>query len=281
MTVVDSQVHIWGPDRPDRPWPQRGGNLRHRYVPAEQLVREMDEAGVDRAVLVPPVFEGDRNDVVSAAALAHPGRFAAMGRLALEASDSPGRLEGWCETPGMLGIRVSFSLAEHRALLLGGATDWFWAEAEAARLPLYVFCPGLLDVVGDIARRHPRLRLTISHFGLAPDADATALRAVVPGLLELARRPNVAVKASALPCHAGEPFPFAGLGEPIARVIEGFGARRVFWGSDLTRLPCTYGEAVGFLERLGILSSADLEKVMGEALLDWLEWDVASTPSGA
>lgn len=278
MTVVDSQVHVWAPDSPARPWPSRGGNLRHRFVPPDALIREMDEAGVGRAVLVPPVFEGDRNDVVIEAARRYPARFAAMGRLALDDPLGRERILGWRDTPGMLGIRQSFFLPEHRRALLDGSTAWFWAAAETARVPIYVFCPGLLEVIAGVARKHPRLRIAISHFGLAPDANLDALRAAVDALLDLARLPNVAVKASALPCHVAEQHPFPALREPIARVVDGFGAERVFWGSDLTRLPCTYVESVSFLERLGVLSGRDLDRVMGAAVVDWLEWDINAAP---
>jgi L-fuconolactonase len=81
MFIVDAQVHIWGADTPERPWPQ-GRSRPHRPQPftAEDLLREMDAAGVARAVLVPPSWEGDRNDLALAAAAAYPDRFAVMGR---------------------------------------------------------------------------------------------------------------------------------------------------------------------------------------------------------
>jgi len=275
MQVIDSQVHIWGPDSPQRPWPSRGGNLRHRYVPADALIQEMDAAGVNRAILVPPVFEGDRNDVVQHAAMRYPDRFGIMGRLSLESPVAAGTIETWRETPGMLGIRQSFHLPEHRQLLLSGRVDWFWSEAEAAGLPLYVFCPGFLELMGDIARRHPALRITINHCALAPDADIRTLHTTVTDLEPLSSLPNVAVMISALPCHVNEPFPFAGLRDPITRIVKAFGPRRIFWGSDLTRLPCTYTEAVTYLETLNLMPSSDLQIVMGEGISQWLGWEEA------
>ena len=85
MVIVDSQVHIWAADRPDRPWPPgRAGQAQKPYpVTKEMVLTAMDEAGVDRAVLIPPSWEGDYNDLVLEAAQAHPDRFAAMGRLAV------------------------------------------------------------------------------------------------------------------------------------------------------------------------------------------------------
>lgn len=273
MLVVDCQVHIWGPDTPERPWPSVGTNVMHRFVPAESLVEEMRQAGVDRAVLVPPAFEGDRNDVVLAAVQKYPGRFGVMGRLALDKPESREKIAGWRDTPGMLGIRQSFHTPEFRRMLASGGTDWFWPAAEAAGIPLYVFCPGLLGEMADIARSHPALRITFSHFSLATGADVGELNTVAEKLQELAKYPNLAVTASALPCHASEPFPFPSLREPLRKVIEAFGANRVFWGSDLTRLPCTYKEVVDFGKGLDFLSPEELEQVMGAGLMTWLRWE--------
>jgi predicted TIM-barrel fold metal-dependent hydrolase len=237
----------------------------------------MDREGVDRAILVPPVFEGDRNEIALAAARDYPDRFAVMGRLNIIAPDAPERLQHWTASPGLIGIRQSFFLPEHRAQLLDGSTDWFWSAAQAAALPVYVFCPGLFGPIGEIARNHPRLRLVICHLGLAPEANLNDLRMTVEALSGLARHPNIAVTASALPCHAGESFPFPCLADPLKRVVRDFGAERVFWGSDLTRLPCTYHHAVHYLRRLGILSASELDLVMGGALTDWVGWPSPST----
>ncbi|MGE0797603.1 MAG: amidohydrolase [Lautropia sp.] len=270
---MDSQVHIWGPETPERPWPADGKNLRHRFLTPEALIGEMSAAGVQRAVLVPPAFEGDRNDVVIAAAQKYPARFGVMGRLTLDLPESRNAIRAWRECPGMLGIRQSFFTPQHRAVLASGAADWFWPAAEAAGIPVYVFCPGLVHVMGEVARSHPALRLVISHFGLAPQADLRDLHAAVDQLLEVARYPNMAVTASALPCHVDEPYPFPSLREPVRKVIGAFGASRVFWGSDLTRLPCTYQEMVMFGRQLEGLSSVELEQFMGAGLMRWLRWE--------
>jgi len=90
MTVIDAQVHIWGAETLERPWPPGGAALAPRPTPLgkDELLREMDAAGVDRAVLVPPSWEGERNDLALEAALLHPDRFAVMGRLAIERPES-------------------------------------------------------------------------------------------------------------------------------------------------------------------------------------------------
>jgi predicted TIM-barrel fold metal-dependent hydrolase len=83
MQIVDAQVHIWAANSADRPWPASGRSEPHRPEPfsAADLLAEMDAAGVDRAVIVPPSWEGDRNDLALEACRLHPQRFAIMGRL--------------------------------------------------------------------------------------------------------------------------------------------------------------------------------------------------------
>ena len=58
MVITDAQVHLWEPDRPDRPWP--GKPQRPPHMPngfgAEAMLAEMDAATVDRAVVVPPTW---------------------------------------------------------------------------------------------------------------------------------------------------------------------------------------------------------------------------------
>ena len=70
MAIVDAQVHIWGADTPQRPWPPDGAANAHPPVPLgmDELLREVDAAGVDRVVTVPPSWEGDRNDLALEAA---------------------------------------------------------------------------------------------------------------------------------------------------------------------------------------------------------------------
>jgi L-fuconolactonase len=86
MTVIDAQVHLWGAETPEQPWPPDGAALAHRptLLEKDELPQGMDAAGVDRAIIVPPSWEGDRNDLAMEAALLHQDRFAVMGRLAIE-----------------------------------------------------------------------------------------------------------------------------------------------------------------------------------------------------
>ena len=55
MHIVDSQVHIWGADTPQCPWPPGRAHEAQKPYPISQetLLFQMDLAGVRRMVLVP------------------------------------------------------------------------------------------------------------------------------------------------------------------------------------------------------------------------------------
>ena len=271
MKIVDAQVHIWGPNTPDRPWPAWGPGHEHQKTPfgLPKLLAASTEAGVDRVVIVPPSWEGDYNDLALAAAAAHPDRFAVMGRFTID-PDHADRLPGWRAQPGMLGLR--FIYRPEMTWLYDDSADWLFQACERHTLPVMIFAPGHLSALDRLAERDPGLRLVLDHMELRREKDAAAF-VDLPDLLRIARLPNVAVKASALPCYTNDTYPFRSIHPYIRQVFDAFGPRRTFWGTDLTRLPCSYREAITFFtEELSFLSAEEKEWVMGRAVCEWLGW---------
>jgi predicted TIM-barrel fold metal-dependent hydrolase len=85
--------------------------------------------------------------------------------------------------------------------------------------------------------------------------------------------PNVAVKATGQPGYAEDAYPFRSFHEHLRRCFDAFGADRMFWGTDITRMPCSWRQCVTvFTEELPWLQGRDLELVMGEALCNWVGW---------
>ena len=125
-----------------------------------------------------------------------------------------------------------------------------------------------------IAETHPQLTLMIDHCGLkvlTKDVDALEH---LDELLTLARLPNVAIKATAAPAYSSQPYPFRNLHDPLHRIFDAFGPDRFFWGTDLTRMTCTYRQCVTFFtEELPWLKGHDLETVMGRGLCRWIDWN--------
>ena len=266
MLIVDAQVHLWS----------KGTTLPpHRARPylAEEAIRDMDAAGVDRALLHPPSWDPDSVELSVEAVRAHPGRFAILGRLPLDDPKSPSLIGGLKSRPGMLGLRYTFLQPHQKSWPTDGTADWLWPAAERAGIPVALLASEFLPLVGNIAERHPGLKLIVDHLGaLRGNKDEKAF-ANFPHLLALAKHPNIAVKATGAPGYASDSYPFRSLEPRYRAIYDAFGPRRMFWGTDITRMPCSWRQCVTlFTEELPWLKSADLELVMGRALCDWIGW---------
>ncbi|CAM3813709.1 amidohydrolase family protein [Bordetella tumulicola] len=293
MLITDTQVHFWEAHRADQPWPAEEigkktfvavpGARPHREAPllAEEFLPIMNAAGVARAIIVPPSPVGDSNITALREAQRHPSRLAIMGRFNPDADDACSRLEQWLEQPQMLGIRMTFHKPKWRGWLEPGVLDWYWSACERMGIALMLFVPGAVDKIAPIAQRYPGLTIVLDHMARESQLRDDACFADLDRLLALARLPNVYVKMSAAPCYSSEPYPFQNIQPYLRRIYDAFGPRRSMWGSDFTRLPCTYQECVDhFRLALNFIDPEDLEWVMGKTAAQVLRWPEAAALRG-
>jgi L-fuconolactonase len=274
--IIDSQVHIWGPNTPEQPWVPGLEPQMPEPLTGDKLAAAMDAAGVDRAVLVTPGLVYDNNDVCIAAAKARPDRFAVMGRILVEHPDAPARLERMLAQKGVRGVRLAFMRDNGQKLLSEGRAEWFWKLAERRGIPVMMFAPGVFAEIAKVARAYPGLDLIIDHMNLSEAMTGSRqIAETVNALLDLAPLPNVSVKVSGLPCYSSQAYPFRDMQKHARRVIERFGPKRCFWGTDYSRLPCTYVQAITmFTEEMPFLSNDDLDWIMGRGLAEKIRWPI-------
>ncbi len=272
--IVDAQVHLWWPESDAWKWVPNAPPQMPEPFTAERLLPMMDEAGVDRVVIVTPSWTGDRNDVGLDAAKRHPSRFGVMGRIPLQDAKSAERLAGWKQQPGMLGVRLTF-LGRAAPWLTDGTADWFWPAAEKAGLPVMVLGTRIAEL-GRVAEAHPGLTLIIDHMGLAAETVKAGKTAdMVAETVSLAKHPNVSVKLSGIPGYSNEAYPWRDMTGYIRRCTEAFGAQRCYWGSDLTNSfgKANYAQRIAQVtETLDFLSNEDKDWIMGRGILARLNW---------
>ena len=272
MKIIDAQIHLWGSGLPS--------NQAHRQVTAftaSEAIAMMDEAGVDAAVIHPPPWDPNSRELAFKAVADYPGRFSIMGSPPLVESTLRRQIADWRSQRGMLGLRYLFLKDPQRGWLSDGTLDWLWKDAERAGVPIAVLATDSMREIGAIADRHPGLRITIDHLGgrggntTLKDAEAMTH---IPELLQLARYPNVAVKATGAPGYSSEAYPFTKMHLYLEQIFDRFGPHRMFWGTDITKMPCSWRQCVTmFTEELPWLGGNDLELVMGEAICKWWEWE--------
>jgi predicted TIM-barrel fold metal-dependent hydrolase len=177
----------------------------------------------------------------------------------------------------MLGLRYTFLHDAARQRLHDGDYERLFAAAEQAGVPIATLATDSLGYLGGVAERHPGLRLTIDHLGgrggLTTLKDHAAMEHM-PRLLALAKHPNVAVKATGAPGYSAEAYPYPTMQSYLRQIYDAFGPNRMFWGTDITKMPCSWRQcATMFTEELPWLKGDDLEFVMGRALCAWWGWN--------
>lgn len=274
MKIIDAQIHCWYPNTPQRPWPEGAVGLHGPQYTIDEARAQMDQAGVQRAILVPPPWTGWDAEYSLDAARNEPARFGVVALFNVSAPDARERLERW-RRPGMLGARVTLEREPYQALLTDRSLDWFWETVHESRLPLMVYLPGNLRALQPVLARFPDLRLVIDHAGRRTKGGIKdeALWTDADELYALARHPGVAVKVSSMPSFSSQPYPFENLHKHIRAIYDAFGPQRMLWGSDVTRLASSYVDNIRlFTQALNFLGDEDKEWIMGRATASCFDW---------
>lgn len=268
MPVIDSQVHAYAANTPDRPWSNTPNWPDH--VTGDEMVTAMDAVGVDGAIVVSAftMYGYDASYAVDVHN-AHPGRFGLVKPVDPSDPEVANVIADWKKTPGAVGLRI---LLAYEPDSTAGAPDFDLVLREAARhdLPVNLLCRGKLDAGAALIDRHPDARIVIDHLGLTqPHTTPVPPEpwADLPKVLDLAERPNAVIKVSGACTLSHEPFPFSDIWDPLARVFDAWGLDRCLWGTDWTRALAVvnYEQAVESFRLTDRLSDSDREMLMGGA----------------
>lgn len=275
MPTIDAQVHCYERNHPGRPWHEVLAGPPE--VTGEDMVKAMDEVGVDGALLV-SVFTMYRWDASYALAVrkAHPDRFAVIKPVDPSDPKVAETIAEWAGMDGTVAIRIMM-----RPDVSTDAADpginRVLAAAAKHDLPVNLLCWGRLEQAGQMAARNPDTQLVIDHLGLqqpfAPPAPPQPW-ADLPKLLALGAYKNVAVKITGACTLSHQPFPYKDIWDPLARIFESFGLERCLWGTDWTRAVglLTYKQGVEAFRVTDRLSDSDRAMLMGGALEKIYGW---------
>lgn len=282
MFIVDSQVHIWKDETPDRPWlPGARERMKlngHRLeaFSYQECIGLMDEAGVDRALILPPSWEGDRVDYAIEACEAHPERFGIMARVPQDKpEEAKAMLRDWRGVPGIKGTRLTFHRPQDRNWMIDGTCDWYWPYAEENNIVTMVHAPVWKAELGAIAKRHPGLKIIIDHMGIMARCVDDAIGYWVSETADLHVHPNIYVKVSALPGYSTQPYPHTNIAKYVREMVDKMGPERCFFGTDLTRLldhGQTYTHTIEQFTKHMDFTPHELEQIMGQGISKCLNW---------
>lgn len=275
MPIIDSQVHAYEANTPERPWDTVPNWPDH--VTGDEMVAAMDAVGVDGAIFV-SAFSMYRYDASYAIEVqqAHPDRLALVKPIDPDNPETDDIIADWKSTPGTVGIRIFMRKEEKRAPDDPGL-DRILRAAVRHDFPVNILCWNNIDAGTAVIDRHPETRFVVDHLAIlqprSPPAPAEPW-ADLPKVLQLAKRPNAVIKVSGACTLSREPYPFLDIWDPLARVFDAWGIERCLWGTDWTRAQAVvnYEQAVTPFLETDRISADERAMLMGGACAKAYGW---------
>jgi len=274
VAVIDSQVHVYEADTPERPWVQKITGPRH--VTGEEQIAAMDALGIDGAIIVSTymtyLFDSSYAEQVHAK---FPDRFALVKPVDSADPAVAEIMQEWKRQPGAVGVRMMLAFADTTDPADPGLNR---VLSEGARLgfPVNVFATRHLDAAYDLIARNPDTVIVIDHVGL-PQTYLRENEDVwidLPKVLRIAELPNARIKLTGAGTMSSQPYPFEDLWDRLLPIIDAFSTERCMWGTDWTRALkyLNYEQAVEYFRTSPRLSDSDRAMLMGgstERIYGW------------
>ncbi|MDQ7904619.1 amidohydrolase family protein [Phytohabitans sp. ZYX-F-186] len=237
MNVIDIHPHILSADREAYPLAPVGGTVSGwastRPVTAEQLLSEMDTAGVAKAALVQAsTAYGYDNRYVIDSAERYPDRFTAICCVDPLSAGAEKRIAEWARHPAVAGVRLfttGSTLPGQAAWLNHETTYPFWAAASRTGTPVCVQMRlSAVDQLVDVLERFPDATIVLDHMAYPSIAPGTE-RAAFDELAGLAKYPRLFLKMT---MRNTEPLVASDARRFLDPLLAAFGSERIAWGSN-------------------------------------------------
>ena len=272
--IVDVHPHVISPDveryPPSPLFGVRSDWSKNRTARIEDLLAEMDHAGVHRAAIVhASTVYGYDNALVADSAKASCGRCVAVGSINLLAEDARACAEAWIAR-GVVCFRI----------FTGGSTKQVDASAldDPRSYPVWELMGerGLsmcintnvsgIPAIMSLARRFPKVPVLVDHFAQADVTGGAPFDNAEP-LFGMAALANIHLKLT--PAVPGSLRKAQADGRAfIKKVVAEFGAARIAWGSDWPSSPGTMAENLDVTRDLiAELTEQERDLILGDTAL--------------
>lgn len=247
--IIDIHPHIISTDTVRYPIAPQHGHRSNwsatRPVTFEQLVADMDRAGVAKAAIVhSSTTYGQNNGYVADCVATQPRRFTGVYSFDLLAPDALRTFDHWLAR-GMGGIRLFTGGATHQtdgSWLVNPATFPIWERCAQLGMTIVIqTTPDGLAMVAQLAQRFPTVKIALDHCG-RPVLDGGAPYAACAGLFALAKYDNIYLKITPKTFELAQAAP-GGAAAFFPHLVGVFGADHLAFGSN-------YPASAGPLARL-------------------------------
>jgi L-fuconolactonase len=274
MPVIDIHPHIISPDTKKYPLAPLGGKQstwsEERPTTYQDMIKAMDEAGVDRSALVhSSTAYGYDNSYVADAVAAVPSRFTGVYSIDVLAPDAIKTFDYWLGR-GCTGMRLfttGSTLPDQATFFAEPKSYPFWEHAAAKNIPV---CMQMkqegLPLLREIMDRFPKVTIILDHLARAPFEDGPPYSAAAE-FFDLVKYKQVFLKITpsnwgAKKWGKGTPDTFFG------KVVDTFGASRIAFGSNFPNSPGTLKEILGAARKtFSFVRASDQDWIFGKTAL--------------
>lgn len=234
---IDAHQHVWKLARGDYGWLGPEAGVLHRDFGLEELLPELDRAGVQRTILVQAAPTVSETHFLLGLARTNARVAGVVGWVDFESRSVAAEIEALSRDPKLVGLRPMIQdLPSDLWMLRRELTDAFRALS-ARRLCFDALVrPQHLAHLRKLIARHPELDVVIDHLAkpkvLAGGAKWDGFATWAKHMRGLAAESRACVKLSGLVSEAEPGATAADLVPFVDLAFEAFGPERVLWGSD-------------------------------------------------
>lgn len=269
-SIIDIHPHVISTDTAKFPLTPLGGMQstwsRDRPTSYQQMIAEMDAAGVAKSAIVQAsTAYGHDNSYVAAAIAAYPERFTGVFSVDVLAPDAVEKMKHWIGR-GFSGMRL-FTTGS----TMPGQATWFddprsfpaWEYAGEAGIPVCMqMTPQGFPQLRGLMDRFPKVRIILDHLARPNLVDGPPFAADRP-FFDLARYGQVFLKVTPVNVSPKD-WGKASAETFFGAVVKTFGASRIAWGSNF---PATAGPLSSILKAaqnaFAFASAEDREWIFG------------------
>ncbi|MFN7922444.1 MAG: amidohydrolase family protein [Bryobacteraceae bacterium] len=263
--IIDPHVHVWKAD-PRFPWAKETKSPPNEDRSAEMLLELMKRNGVAKTVIIQVIHYRWDNTYLADVLKRYPDTFHGVARVNPEDPGAPDHLSKLVQEQRFRGVRISPAGGAAGDWITGPLMPPLWKRCAELKVPMTVLCPvSRIPDVEKLVEKHPGLTVVIDHMSDSPIDKPGELEK----LLALRRYPKVFVKISHTWSLSKQAYPFRDTWEQVKRLHQGFGPRRLMWGTDwpVSEKHATYEQTLKLVrDEMDFLNADDKQWMLSKTI---------------